>query len=430
MQPSLPVALPAQITATPLAGKLQPEPTGFGDELLKLLAAIAPTQTTAQPQMPKATPDAGETSVTRQSGGTIPAEEPVPEHQQTASSSPAAETLLSSVATTLPQLPEACAKALPAQTNATVLRPRISPATRREPTKSASTELPVSDPPVVHQQQPIATLATVAPNVEGPVLPASAHDVFGDTSKPISLAKPPPPQAVAAKPSDANPATCEAALTPADQSVSTPDQVADNTAVQSVTVTLASPPLPAPPITPAASVPVAATSGAINSPHPTPAAQIAPALVSLGHAPDGASRLTMRLEPPDLGQVQIRIDRPTVDTAARVAITVEKPETLTLLLRDQPELQRALDQAGVPVEGRSVTFHIATPAPAARTDTAAAPLPTGSTSSMGGDMSHGASRDSGRRTQPDAVSANDSDQVEAIQAAEPTWLRAGLDITA
>ena len=101
----------------------------------------------------------------------------------------------------------------------------------------------------------------------------------------------------------------------------------------------------------------------------SPASQVAPALVSLGHAPDGAQRLTMRLDPPELGQVQMRIDRPP-DAPARVEITVEKAETLTLLLRDQPQLQHALDQAGVPPEGRSVTFHVASPEPAPRSERA------------------------------------------------------------
>ena len=84
---------------------------------------------------------------------------------------------------------------------------------------------------------------------------------------------------------------------------------------------------------------------------------------------DGTQRVTMRLDPPELGRVQVRIDRPT-DAPARVEITVEKAETLTLLLRDQTQLQRALDQAGVPAEGRSVTFHVASPEPAPRSERA------------------------------------------------------------
>ncbi len=93
-----------------------------------------------------------------------------------------------------------------------------------------------------------------------------------------------------------------------------------------------------------------------------------------GMPPDGAQRLTVRLDPPELGQVQIKIDRPS-DAPARVEITVQKQETLTLLLRDQPQLQRALDQAGVPADGRTVTFHIAASGPSMRTDAGTTPVP-------------------------------------------------------
>ncbi len=190
------------------------------------------------------------------------------------------------------------------------------------------------------------------------------------------------------------------------------------------------------PTLPATSVqtPTILTS-ATGTPHPTPAAQIAPALVSMSHAPDGAQRLTMKLEPPELGQVHIRIDRPIDATPARVEITVERPETLQLLLRDQPQLQRALDQAGVPAEGRSVTFHVTTPEPAARTETAMAPTPAGSSAAMGGDLSHSASRDGGRPMQPEAGTGasgatDDNEDLGAIAITPTRWLRAGLDITA
>ena len=133
-----------------------------------------------------------------------------------------------------------------------------------------------------------------------------------------------------------------------------------------------------------------------SSPRRIAAAQIAPALVQMGHAPDGAQRLTVRLEPPELGQVQVRIDRPP-EAPARVEITVEKAETLTLLLRDQPQLQRALDQAGVPAEGRSVTFHVASPEPTARrASRRPRPAPGVAAGGLSGDGSHGASRQGGQ----------------------------------
>jgi hypothetical protein len=160
----------------------------------------------------------------------------------------------------------------------------------------------------------------------------------------------------------------------------------------------------------------------------SPAAQMAPVLVSLGHKSDGTQRLTMRLDPPELGRVQVCIDRPA-GAPARVEITVEKIETRTLLLRDQPQLQHALDQAGVPAEGRSVTFHIAPPEPAPRSEQSAVPAPGTATGGPSGDGSHGASRNGGQpdRHQPGAP---DSGDTQFTPVAPPRWARAGLNITA
>jgi hypothetical protein len=162
---------------------------------------------------------------------------------------------------------------------------------------------------------------------------------------------------------------------------------------------------------------------------PSPAAQLAPAVVSLAHAPDGTQRLTLRLDPPELGQVHVRIDR-LPDAPARVDITVQRTETLTLLLRDQPQLQRALDQAGVQTDGRSITLHVAQAEPGPRPD--AAPTFNPSTSlpgQAGGDGSHAAYRQATGQPQQDA---------DTTEAVEPTlvppspasWLRVGVDITA
>ena len=153
-------------------------------------------------------------------------------------------------------------------------------------------------------------------------------------------------------------------------------------------------------------------------------------LVSLRHMADGTQRVTMRLDPPELGRVQVRIDRPT-DASARVEITVEKAETLTLLLRDQTQLQRALDQAGVPVEGRSVTFHIASPEPAPRSDASPTPMPTPGVAAGGpnGNGSHGAQRNGG---QPDRHQSGmpDTSDTEFTPVTPQGRARAGLNIIA
>jgi flagellar hook-length control protein FliK len=178
-----------------------------------------------------------------------------------------------------------------------------------------------------------------------------------------------------------------------------------------------------------AAVPTAPT--VLDAPRPafpSPAEQVAPVLLSMAHAPDGAQRLTLRLDPADLGQVQIRIDRPP-EAAARVEITVEKPETLILLLRDQPQLQHMLNQAGVPPEGRSVTFHLASPEAGPRYDGEQTPGGTGTGSPGTGDASNGASHQGGRPARG-AFADTDDMKADSARAAHPGWVRAGLDITA
>jgi hypothetical protein len=59
--------------------------------------------------------------------------------------------------------------------------------------------------------------------------------------------------------------------------------------------------------------------------------------------------LRVALEPPELGRVEVRIARGADGDTVR--ILAERPETLALLQRDQRELGRALDQAGVQAGG-------------------------------------------------------------------------------
>jgi flagellar hook-length control protein FliK len=62
-------------------------------------------------------------------------------------------------------------------------------------------------------------------------------------------------------------------------------------------------------------------------------------------AQSGKSRFEIRLDPAELGRIDVRID---VDRHGQLTshLTVEKPETLTMLRQDAPQLQRALDNAG------------------------------------------------------------------------------------
>jgi flagellar hook-length control protein FliK len=88
------------------------------------------------------------------------------------------------------------------------------------------------------------------------------------------------------------------------------------------------------------------------------AGQVAPALLVLAKTMDGGQQMTVRLHPAELGMVQVRIAR-AVSGATQIEISADNPVTLLALQRDQPQLHRTLDDAGIPAAGRTVTFHIA-----------------------------------------------------------------------
>jgi flagellar hook-length control protein FliK len=74
-------------------------------------------------------------------------------------------------------------------------------------------------------------------------------------------------------------------------------------------------------------------------------------------ARSGKSRFEIRLDPADLGRIDVRID---IDRSGRVTshLTVEKPETLSMLRQDAPQLQRALDDAGLKTGNGSLQFSL------------------------------------------------------------------------
>ncbi|MGH7121238.1 MAG: flagellar hook-length control protein FliK [Acetobacteraceae bacterium] len=190
---------------------------------------------------------------------------------------------------------------------------------------------------------------------------------------------------------------------------------------------VATPPLPSPLPAPPAPPPGAPPAPAHLSAPPAPAAQLAPALLSLAKS-DGSSILTLRLEPATLGQVEVRITLPP-DGPAGVQVTATQPQTLLLLVRDQPLLQQALGHAGIAVDARNLSFHLAPP-----------PAPSAAAVAAGGTMAEGsfgpgaggaATRDSAPRRRRTTLSgAPDAVQDAAALSPGVRWLRAGLDITA
>lgn len=71
----------------------------------------------------------------------------------------------------------------------------------------------------------------------------------------------------------------------------------------------------------------------------------------------GKNRFEIRLDPPELGRIDVRLD---VDRDGRVTsrMVVERPETLHLLRRDAPQLERALQDAGLKTGDNAMQFSL------------------------------------------------------------------------
>ncbi len=74
-------------------------------------------------------------------------------------------------------------------------------------------------------------------------------------------------------------------------------------------------------------------------------------------AKDGAKRFDIRLDPPELGRVEVRLE---VDSAGKAStkLIVERPETLDLLQRDARNLERALQSAGLQTDEGGMEFSL------------------------------------------------------------------------
>jgi flagellar hook-length control protein FliK len=102
----------------------------------------------------------------------------------------------------------------------------------------------------------------------------------------------------------------------------------------------------------------AATTTATAANMPATAVPIAGLAVAIAsQAQAGRNRFEIRLDPPELGRIDVRLD---VDRDGRVTsrLVADRPETLDLLRRDAPELQRALQDAGLKTSDSGLQFSL------------------------------------------------------------------------
>jgi flagellar hook-length control protein FliK len=106
---------------------------------------------------------------------------------------------------------------------------------------------------------------------------------------------------------------------------------------------------------PAASAPLMAPQHAAITADSVPLAGIPVAIVA--HAEAGERRFEIRLDPPDLGRIEVQLN---VDSSGRATshLVVDRADTLDLLRRDAPALERALQSAGLTTGDGALQFSL------------------------------------------------------------------------
>ncbi len=290
---------------------------------------------------------------------------------------------------------------------------------------AAATAIPVAAEPF-----PAGGAAAVSPAACAPARPSSepaiAATEAGQTERPVAKAPAggTPPAAPASMAATETPAPASSVLVAAAQPASMPAQ-----AVSVRTDTASAQPVP-------------------------PATQLQPVLLHVA-APHGPQAITVSLHPAELGQVEVRVERGETGSV-QVALTVDRPETLHALVRDQGQLNDALGRAGVPPDARSLTFHLAQPEPPAPAALVSAGFSAGTqpqpqsqpqgggwpagagsdTQAQGGQGQGGqgqggqgqAGQDGGRYRPNQSLTGEAGEAPGDAQGAR--WLRLGIDITA
>ena len=91
---------------------------------------------------------------------------------------------------------------------------------------------------------------------------------------------------------------------------------------------------------------------------PHPATQLVAATMTKAGKEGVSDTMTLRLDPPELGSVNIRLEFGK-DKMVKAHLTVEKPETYLMLQRDGLMLERALQNAGFDANSNSLSFELA-----------------------------------------------------------------------
>ncbi len=109
---------------------------------------------------------------------------------------------------------------------------------------------------------------------------------------------------------------------------------------------------------PLSSAVVAAKNPVPNSLSQNPTAAEQVSLRITNALESGESRITLHLDPADLGKVEIKLNLNHGDRHGFVQVTADRPETLQMLKSDSRILERALNDAGIQTNSGSLSFNL------------------------------------------------------------------------
>ncbi len=101
-----------------------------------------------------------------------------------------------------------------------------------------------------------------------------------------------------------------------------------------------------------------AVSSGVAASQTHPATQTVAAHINKAAANRGTSNITLHLDPPELGRVEVRLEFGH-EKSVKAHLIVEKPETFLMLQRDASALDRALQDAGLETGSDSLNYEMA-----------------------------------------------------------------------
>lgn len=99
-------------------------------------------------------------------------------------------------------------------------------------------------------------------------------------------------------------------------------------------------------------------TGSIQAGQTHPATQMLMGHLSKMGRQGADSEMTIQMDPPELGRVLAKLQFGK-DKTVKAVLTVEKPETYAMLIRDAASLERALQDAGLTTDSASLSFELA-----------------------------------------------------------------------